>query len=82
MLALAAIAAPLAAAEKEPPREAARESMPLKIANRTIISLRGPIAGYSAKERVESSLQRIDEVSRASTCRPSPSRITNTGRGC
>src|SRR5262245_66450339 len=48
--------------DMEAVKEGARESMPLKIANRKIISLRGPIAGYSAQERVENSRQRIEEI--------------------
>ena len=61
LLPLAAAAAEGVVAHKDA-REVARESVPLKIANRTIIHLRGPIAGHSAKERVENSLQRIDEA--------------------
>src|SRR5262245_38498588 len=38
------------------------ESMPVKMANRTIIVLRGPIAGYHAKERVTGTLERIEQV--------------------
>ena len=40
----------------------ARESAPVVVANRTIIVLRGPIAGYSARERVTGVLRRIDEA--------------------
>jgi small-conductance mechanosensitive channel len=39
----------------------ARQSAPVVVANRTIIVLRGPIAGYSAHERVESIQARIEE---------------------
>jgi small-conductance mechanosensitive channel len=39
-----------------------RQSAPVIIANRTIIILRGPIAGYSARERVTNVSRRIDEV--------------------
>ena len=41
-------------------QEAARQSAPVVIANRTIIVLRGPIAGYSAEERVRASIERIE----------------------
>jgi small-conductance mechanosensitive channel len=40
----------------------ARDSMPLKVANRTIIVLRGPIAGFSARERVVRATQRIEQL--------------------
>jgi len=39
-----------------------RDGLPLKVANRKIIILRGPIAGYSAKERVESAVERIERA--------------------
>ena len=38
------------------------ESMPVKVANRTIIVLRGPIAGYHASERVAGTLERIERA--------------------
>lgn len=41
---------------------ALREGLPLKIANRTIIILRGPIAGYTALDRVTGSSKRIEEI--------------------
>ena len=41
-------------------QETARQSAPVVIANRTIIVLRGPIAGYSAEERVRASTERIE----------------------
>ena len=37
-----------------------RQSAPVVVANRTIIELRGPIAGYSARERVASVQSRIE----------------------
>ena len=40
----------------------ARQSAPVALANRTIIVLRGPIAGYSAQERAASAKRRIDDV--------------------
>ena len=39
-----------------------RQSAPVVVAHRTIIVLRGPIAGYSARERVASVEQRIEEA--------------------
>src|ERR1019366_2933844 len=39
-----------------------RQSAAVIVANRTIIMLRGPIAGYSARERVTNVSRRIDEV--------------------
>ena len=40
----------------------ARQSAPVDLANRTIIVLRGPIAGYSARERANSAARRISGV--------------------
>lgn len=47
-----------------PPPEAAapRQSAPVKVANRKIIDLRGPIAGYSAEERAAAATERIARV--------------------
>jgi small-conductance mechanosensitive channel len=39
-----------------------RDSAPVVIANRTIIVLRGPIAGYSARDRVAASTRRIEDA--------------------
>ena len=39
---------------------AATQSAPVVIANRTIINLRGPIAGYTAKERARGATERIE----------------------
>src|SRR5439155_5298850 len=51
----------LAASAQEAARpEAPRQSAPVVIANRTVIMLRGPIAGYSAEERARSSIARIE----------------------
>ncbi|MCC7486632.1 MAG: mechanosensitive ion channel family protein [Burkholderiales bacterium] len=62
LVSLALAAAPQAGgADVDPGKEPeARESLPLKVANRTIIRLRGPIAGYTARERVTSALARIE----------------------
>src|SRR5262249_5630154 len=38
----------------------ARESASVIVANRTIIALRGPIAGYSARERAAAAQRRIE----------------------
>jgi len=51
---------PLVAGAQEPAREAGRQSAPVVIANRTVIVLRGPIAGYSAEERARNSMDRIE----------------------
>jgi small-conductance mechanosensitive channel len=40
----------------------ARQSAPVVLANRTIILLRGPIAGYSARERADAATRRIDSA--------------------
>jgi small-conductance mechanosensitive channel len=56
-----ALLLPVAAAAQEPARpDAPRQSAPVVIANRTIIVLRGPIAGYSAEERARNSTDRIE----------------------
>jgi small-conductance mechanosensitive channel len=47
-----------AAAAEEP----ARESTPVKLANRTVIVLRGPIAGYSSSERARTAMGRLEAV--------------------
>ena len=41
-------------------QQTAREGMPVVVANRPIIILRGPIAGYTAKERAAGTMQRIE----------------------
>jgi small-conductance mechanosensitive channel len=41
-------------------QETPRQSAPVVIANRTIVVLRGPIAGYSAEERARNSVERIE----------------------
>jgi small-conductance mechanosensitive channel len=55
-LALVLLLLPLAALAEEAPRHSA----PVVVANRTIILLRGPIAGYSAEERARNSIDRIE----------------------
>jgi small-conductance mechanosensitive channel len=59
---LAAATTLATAAELDIPAQPAREASTLKVANRTIITLRGPLAGYSAKERVHNTTVRIEEV--------------------
>jgi small-conductance mechanosensitive channel len=41
-------------------QQTAREGVPVVVANRQIIILRGPIAGYTAKERAAGTMQRIE----------------------
>ena len=48
------------AAAAEP--EAAYQSAAVKVANRTIVMLRGPIAGYTASERAKGTMDRIEEI--------------------
>src|SRR5262245_52966702 len=50
------LAGSAAAAEGDAP---ARERAELKVANRTVIVLRGPIAGYHAQERASAATERI-----------------------
>lgn len=42
--------------------QVAREALPVRVANRTIIFLHGPIAGYSALERVTGTAKRIEQA--------------------
>jgi small-conductance mechanosensitive channel len=57
LLAAAALA-PLATTAQEVQRQGA----PVVIANRTVIELRGPIAGYSAQERASATTERIEQL--------------------
>lgn len=60
-LALALLLLPLLADGQEPARQdTARQSAPVVIANRTVMVLRGPIAGYTAEERARNSIERIE----------------------
>ena len=53
---LCSLAAPVLA--EDPP--GASESAPVKLAGRTVMVLRGPIAGYHASERASGSIERIE----------------------
>jgi small-conductance mechanosensitive channel len=59
VLLLLVISAPGALPQSIAAERAARDSMPVKVANRTVIVLRGPIAGYSGSERAKSTMERI-----------------------
>jgi small-conductance mechanosensitive channel len=59
MLGLVLVACAAHAAEGDSP---ARESAAVKVANRTIIVLRGPISGFSARERARSTMERIEQA--------------------
>jgi small-conductance mechanosensitive channel len=59
-LAFAVLLLPLAVIAQDTPREAPRQSAPVVIANRTVMVLRGPIAGYTADERARNSVDRIE----------------------
>ena len=61
-LGLWAIAGVAVAADQIDTATAARDSAPVVIANRTVIVVRGPIAGYSATERAVSSMKRITDA--------------------
>ena len=55
--------AALAASEPARPlQQTTREGVPVMVANRQIIILRGPIAGYSARERALGSMERIEKA--------------------
>jgi small-conductance mechanosensitive channel len=68
-LGLWAIACAAVAAEEIDTATAARDSAPVVIANRTVMVVRGPIAGYSAAERAVASRSRIIDALEAN---PSP----------
>jgi small-conductance mechanosensitive channel len=59
-LAVVLVAMSLGAPAAEP--EVARQVASVKIANRMIIELRGPIAGYTAERRAQETMQRIDKA--------------------
>jgi small-conductance mechanosensitive channel len=61
-LGLWVIACAAGAADQIDTATAARDSAPIVIANRTVIVVRGPIAGYSATERAAASMNRIFKV--------------------
>ena len=55
--------AALAASEPaRPPQQTTREGVPVLVANRQIIILRGPIAGYTGRERAQAAIERIDHA--------------------
>ena len=64
--ALLAAAAPAFAAvgtgDPAPPAATVLQSAPVKIANRWIVDLRGPIAGYSAADRARATTERIEKI--------------------
>lgn len=59
-----AVAACVAAAQQVDTASPARQSATVVVANRTVIVLRGPIAGFSAQERVNSVSERIESILR------------------
>jgi small-conductance mechanosensitive channel len=61
-LALAAIAIHATAEEPAAAQQAVREGAPVKVANRTVIILRGPVMGHSAKERAAATMERIEHA--------------------
>jgi small-conductance mechanosensitive channel len=61
-LSLFAGAASAADAPARPVQQTTREGVPVMIANRQIIILRGPIAGYSARERAIGAMERIEQA--------------------
>ena len=48
--------------EAPPPPGAVLQSAPVKIANRLVVTLRGPIAGYSALDRSKATVERIEKI--------------------
>ncbi len=61
-LALALIAIQAQGAEPAPAPQTVHEAAPVKVANRTVIILHGPVLGYTAKERATSTMERIDQA--------------------
>ena len=62
LAALALAAGAACAADSAGPQPATRDGMPVVIANRQIIILRGPIAGYTARERASAAMERINRA--------------------
>jgi len=63
LMSLSLFATTVHAADKAVPEaHAAREGMAVRVANRTIIVLRGPIAGFTAKERATGTMERIEQA--------------------
>lgn len=61
--ALAGLVAPCPASAQQP----VLDGMPVRVGNREIISLRGPIAGYTARQRATNTMQRIERALERST---------------
>lgn len=57
VFALALLLVPVALPAQE---SAGRQSTPVVVANRTVIVLRGPLAGYSSEERARGAIERIE----------------------
>jgi small-conductance mechanosensitive channel len=57
-----AVTATVIAAQQVDTTSPVRQGVPLVVANRTVIVLRGPIAGYSAQERVSHVQERIQQI--------------------
>lgn len=57
-----AVTAVASAAQQPDTTTPARQKEPVIVSNRTIVTLRGPIAGYSAEERVSRVQERIEEI--------------------
>jgi len=51
-----------AAADAVPPAATVLQAAPVRIANRFVIDLRGPIAGYSAADRAKATVERIEKI--------------------
>ena len=63
LIVLGVPAGPGIAAQEEAAAQApVREAAPVQVANRTIIFLRGPVFGYSAKDRATRTMARIEQV--------------------
>jgi small-conductance mechanosensitive channel len=62
LLCVAPLAAWAANAPGEAPSPHVLQSSPVKIANRHVIDLRGPIAGYSAEDRAKATVERIEKI--------------------
>jgi len=61
-LALAATAIQAQGAEPAAAPQTVHEAAPVKVANRTVIILHGPVLGYTAKDRATATMERIDQA--------------------
>jgi small-conductance mechanosensitive channel len=62
LVALAAILTAMPAGVSAAETQASQQIAPVKLANRTIIELHGPVAGFTAERRAQDTMERIDQA--------------------